>query len=163
MTTAVENLAIRFETANQAVIDTVAGMDEAQLGRHCSTEQCTAAALACHIAEANGLIAGWVQAVAAGESLPQITMADVDRINADRAAANTVCAKPEALAQLRESGAATAAVIRGLRDEDLERTTPFSLFGGADFSARTLIERILIGNATGHLPSLQAAAKTTEG
>ena len=50
-------------------------------------------------------------------------------------------------------------MLRTLRDEDLERTAPFALFGGAEVSVRALIERVLIGNVEAHLPGLRAAAE----
>jgi hypothetical protein len=158
MDTQGDELACRFEAAHRAVLAVVEGLDEAQLNAHCAAEQCTAAALACHVAEAHALIAEWVRAAAAGEALPEITMADIDRSNAERAVANAGCSQAEALARLRTNGAAAAAVVRGLRDEDLERTAPFALFGGTAVSVRTLIERVLIGDPEQHLPSLQAAA-----
>ena len=158
MGTQTEDLARRFEAAHRAVVETVERLDESQLGASCEAEQCTAAALACHVAEAHAVIAEWVRAAAAGEALPEITMADIDRSNAERATANAGCSKAEALERLRTNGAAAAALVRGLRDEDLERTVPFALFGGAEVSVRTLIERVLIGDPEQHLPSLQAAA-----
>jgi len=158
MGTQAEELARRFEAAHRAVVEAVERLDEAQLGTSCEAEQCTAVALGCHVAEAHAVIAEWVRAAAAGEALPEITMADVDRSNAERAAANAGCSKAEALERLRANGAAAAAVVRGLRDEDLERTAPFALFGGSEISVRTLIERVLIGDPEQHLPSLQAAA-----
>jgi len=158
MNTHVEELARRFETANQAMITVVEQLDDAGMRAHCATEQCTAAALAAHVGEAHPVIADWVRAAAAGEPLPGITMADIDRINAEQAIANAECSKETALAQLRTNGAAAAAMLRTLQDGDLERTTPFALFGGSEVSVRTLIERVLIGNVESHLPSLQAAA-----
>ena len=158
MGTQVEELAQRFEEANRAAIAAVENLDEAGLGAHCAAEQCTAAALAAHVGEAHPFIAEWVRALAAGEALPAITMADIDRINAERAVANAACDKETALAQLRTNGAAAAAVLRTLSDEDLDKTAPFALFGGAEVSVRALIERVLIGNIEAHLPSLRAAA-----
>jgi hypothetical protein len=158
MGTQAEELARRFEAAHRAVVEAVEHLDEGTLGTPCQAEQCTAVALACHVAEAHAVIAEWVRALAAGEALPEITMADVDRINAERAAVNAACSKEEALARLRTNGAAAATMLRGLRDEDLERTAPFALFGGTEVSVRTLIERVLIGDPEQHLPSLQAAA-----
>ena len=153
-----EALARRFEAAHHAVVETAERLDETQLGGRCDAEQCTAVALACHVAEAHAVIAEWVSARAAGQALPDITMADIDRSNTERAAANAGCSKVEALARLRTNGAAAAAVVRGLHDEDLERTAPFALFGGAEVSVRALIERVLIGDPEQHLPSLQTAA-----
>lgn len=160
MSTQVEELARRFEETNQAAITTVERLDDAGMSTPCTAEQCTAAALAAHVGEAHPIIADWVRAAAAGEPLPTITMADIDRINAERAVANAQCSKETALTQLRANGAAAAAMLRTLRDEDLERSVPFALFGGAEVSVRTLIERVLIGNIEAHLPSLQAATQT---
>ncbi len=158
MNTQIEELARRFETANQAMITVVEQLDDAGMRAHCAAEQCTAAALAAHVGEDHPLIADWVRAAAAGEPLPAITMTDIDRINAEQAVTNAECSKDQALAQLRTNGVAAAAMLRTLQDEDLERTAPFALFGGAEVSVRTLIEGVLIGNVESHLPSLQAAA-----
>jgi hypothetical protein len=158
MGTQTEELARRFETAHYAVVAALERLGDSQLGSRCQAEQCTAVALGCHVAEAHTVITEWIRALAAGEPLPEITMANVDRINAERAAANAGCSKAEALERLRTNGAAAAAGVRGLRDKDLERTAPFALFSGTEVSVRTLIERVLIGDPEQHLPSLQAAA-----
>ena len=154
----VEELARRFEEANQATITAVEALDDAALRSQCEAEQCTAAALAAHVGESHPFIADWIRGAVAGEPLPPITMADIDRLNAERFVANAACSKETALAQLQTNGATAAATLRTLRDEDLERTVPFTLFGGSEVSVRTLIERILIGNVETHLPSLRAAA-----
>ena len=96
MSTQVEDLAQRFEEANRAAITTVERLDETGLRGHCTAEQCTAAALAAHVAEAHPIIADWVRDAAAGEPLPAITMADIDRLNAERAVANADCRKETA-------------------------------------------------------------------
>ena len=57
MGTQVEELAQRFEAANEAAIAAVERLDEAGLRAHCAAEQCTAAALAAHVGEAHPVIA----------------------------------------------------------------------------------------------------------
>ena len=150
-------LAIRFEQANSDVIAAVEECSENRLHTLCPAERCTVAALACHVAEGHALGADMVRTVLNDEPLPALTMDMVDQINAARFALNANRSRAEAIERLRRDGALAAAVLRGLGDADLDRTTPFTLFGGATTSVRELIERILIADPEGHLPSLRAA------
>ena len=158
MATRAQALAERFEQASDAVIAAAEGLSDAQWQAYCAAEQCTVAALVCHIAAVHQVGAEWVRTVAAGGSLPPVTMAMVDEQNAQLAAENAHCDKAEAIERVRRGRAEAAALIRGLGDEELDYETPFTLFGGAPVSAQSLIERILITDPVTHLPSLRAAA-----
>jgi hypothetical protein len=140
-----------------AVITAVEPLDAASLRQPCPVEQCTVAALACHIAAVHGAIAGVVQAMVAGEALPSLTMEDIDRTNAENAAANAARGKDEVIGRLQAGGEAMTTQLHGLRDDDLARTAPFTLFGG-DVSVQTLVEQAVIAHTEQHLASLQAAA-----
>jgi hypothetical protein len=153
-------LATRFEQANRAVIAAVARYDDDQMHASCPVERCTVAALACHVADVHALGTDWIKKVVANEPLPAVTMDRIDQINAGQFTRDADRTRDEALTRLRRNGAAAAAVLRGLGDDDLERTTPFTLFGGPTTSVRELIERILIADPEGHLPSIRAAVAT---
>jgi hypothetical protein len=157
MSQEVQRLAARFEEANRQVIAAIAAGTEEQLSALCPAEGCTVAALACHVADVHALGTDWIRTVLAGRPLPPITMDTVDRINAERFALNANRTRSEALERLRRHGAEAARLLRGLDDADLDRTTPFTLFGGPTISLRDLIERVLIADPEGHLPSIRAA------
>ena len=100
-----------------------------------------------------------LRAIVAGEDLPPLTMEDIDRNNAENAARNDGLGKDEVLARLRTGGEAMTTVLRGLRDDDLARSAPFTLFGG-EVSVRTLVEQAVLEHTAQHLASLQAAVGT---
>jgi hypothetical protein len=152
-----EQLADQFARVHGDVVAAVAELDGVDLARRCAAEQVTVAALAGHIAQVYGVNAGWVQLMVAGQPLPDITMADIDRINAEQAGLNAGLGKDELLARLQANGDRMIAVLRGLRDGDPERTAPFGLFGGAPVSVQTLVEQGLLAHVEEHLASLRTA------
>jgi hypothetical protein len=81
----------------------------------------------------------------------------VDQINAKQFARDADRTKTEALERLRRNGGDAVAVLRSLGDADLDRTTPFALFGGPTISVREVIELVLIADPEGHLSSIRAA------
>lgn len=157
MSTQASELTTRYAQVLDAVITAVEHLDAASLRRLCPAEQCTVAALACHIAAVHGAAAGFVRAIVAGEALPPLTMAYIDRNNAENAASNAARGKDEVIARLRAGGEAMTTELQGLREDDLARTAPFTLFGG-EVSVQTLVEQAVIAHTEQHLASLQAAA-----
>ncbi len=153
----VRELVCRFEQANRTVIATIERCSEDQLLGLCPAERCTVAALACHVADSYALGADWVRTILAGEPLPPVTTDTVDQVNAQEFARNAYRTKREALERMRRNGAEAASVLRGLSDADLDRTAPFTLFGGPTTSVRDLIKRVLIGDPESHLRSIRAA------
>lgn len=151
-----KELAAQFAQVHGAVA-AVAALDASDLARPCAAEQCTVAALAGHIAQVYGGNADWVRAIVAGRTLPDITMADIDRNNAEQAVLNARLGKDEVLARLQANGDRVLAVLRELRDGDPERTAPFGLFGGAPVSVQTLVEQGLLAHVEEHLASLRTA------
>ena len=59
--------------------------------------------------------------------------------------------------RLRTEGRAAVEMVRGLSDEQLDRTAPMAFAGGAEWSAADVIERVLIGHPVQHGASIQAA------
>ena len=153
------DLKTRYTHALDAAMAEVESLNAASLRRRCSAQQCSAAALACHIAGVHATVAGWVQAILAGEALPSIAMADIDRSNAEQAALNDQIGKDEVLGRLRTSGEVMTAALGGLHDDDLARTKPFTLSGG-DVSVQTLVEQAVIAHTAEHLASIRAAVAT---
>jgi hypothetical protein len=159
MDTHPSDLTTRYAQVLDSVITAVEPLDAASLRRLCPAEQCTVAALACHIAAVHGATAGFVRAIVAGEALPSLTMEDIDHINAENAAGNAERGTDEVIARLRNGGEAMRMELRGLGEDDLARTAPFTLFGG-EVSVQTLVEQAVIAHTEEHLASLQAAMGT---
>lgn len=72
-------LAARFEKANRDVIAAIADTPEAQLNAFCPAEQCTRAALGCHVAEVHHVAAEWLHDMLATGKWPPVTMDDEPR------------------------------------------------------------------------------------
>ncbi len=150
-------LAATFEQANDAVISAVEGCTEDQLRNVCNGEGWSVAVAAHHIATAHASFAELLRQVANGRDVPAITMEMIDAANARHAEEHASIGRNEILTALRTNGAAAAATIRDLSDEQLNRTAPISFAGGAPWSAADIIERTLVGHALGHGQSIREA------
>jgi hypothetical protein len=159
MDTRAKALAERFERANLDVRVAIAAATDDELALVCPDEQCTLVALACHIGSVHEVGIDWVQSIRDGRALPAITMDDVDRINRAYVGSKANASRSEALELLERGGAVASAGLRNLRDADLNRASPFSLFGGATISIQTLIEQVVIGDPVGHLVSIRSVLK----
>jgi hypothetical protein len=151
-----QQLAGRFERANQAVIEIVESADEEQLRAICEGEGCTVAALGYHVAGVHGLAAGWARDVAEGRELPALNWDMLHDINAEQFAANADRGRDEVLALLRHNGQAALHAIRGFSKEELSRSAWFPLFE-RQMTTADMIEGVLIYDVESHLPSMQAA------
>ena len=153
-----EALAERFEQVNNELIAKVEGCSDQQWWATCQGEGWSVGVTAHHVAGGNRAIAGFVQTIANGEPMPPITMEQIDQMNAQHAQEFANCTKAETLELLRSSGEAAAGMVRGLNDEQLDRSQPLTVMGGQQVSAQQFIEMVLIGHVQGHLQSINAAA-----
>lgn len=120
----------------------------------CPEECWSVGVVAHHIAEDHALLAGFVRQLAEGEPLPDLTAAQIDAMNAERAQACADCTRDETLALLRRHGANAAALVRGLSEIQLDRT---GAFFGQRLTTEQLIEGILIGHIVEHGRSIRQA------
>ncbi|MCC7372618.1 MAG: DinB family protein [Chloroflexi bacterium] len=157
MSSRAAGLADAFERANAAVIAAVEACSDAQVRAICEAEGWSVAVAAHHVAQTHVALAGLIQLMASGQPLPPITMEMIDAGNAQHAEEFKNVSKADTLAALRTNGAAAASVVRGLSDEQLDRRSPMSFVGGAEWSTADIIERILIGHPTEHVQSITAA------
>ena len=67
------------------------------------------------------------------------------------------CGKAETVGLLRQTAAAAASTVRGLSDEQLDRSQPLQLMGGGPVSAQMFTEMVLIGHVQEHTKSIKAA------
>ncbi len=146
----------RFEQANQEIVRTVEQCSEAHWRATTSGERWSVGVVAHHVAEGHKIIAGLVQAVAAGQSLPTLTMEMLDQMNAEHARQHANCTRAETLDLLRQNAALAAGTVRGLGDDQLDRTASV-LAGMPPMSVQQIIERILIGHVQEHLQSVRTA------
>ncbi len=150
-----EGLAKQFEAKAAEFTTTVESLTDAEW-KKASAEQWPVGVAAHHVAGAHEPIAGIVKAVATGGPLPGLSMADIDRGNAQHAKEHANCTKAETLALHKKGAAAAAAVVRGLSDAELDRSSVI-LKDMPAMSAQQAVENILINHVKSHLDNIRAA------
>lgn len=151
-------LADQFDQAIGEFAKTVEACPEKQWQAMCGDEGWTVAATAQHVAGQFPLEREYISAAAEARQMPAYTWDDINGMNERRAQASSACGKAEVLKLLRGDGASMSAYIRGLSDEQLDRTGVLALADGASVSTQQLIEGgVLIDHVQGHLQSIRAA------
>jgi hypothetical protein len=149
-------LAERFERANEELITTVAGCDDAGWRAICPDTGWRVAIQADHLAIGEAFVADLVGRLARGESVQPLPIAAIERANDERAALVADTTRDEVVALLRRNGASAAAIYRELTDEQLERGGPLV----AELPARTVeewIDFLAIGELERHGDAIRRA------
>ncbi len=149
-----EALAAKFEEANNDVISMVESASDDQWKAVCADEGWSVGVVAHHVAGGYPLIAGLVGALASGAEIPPLTTEQLDQGNVQHAKDHADCTKEETLEMLRTGSAAAATAVRGLSDEQLDKTSTV-IAGAPDMSVDQVIENVLIGSAAGHGASIK--------
>ncbi|MGH2586923.1 MAG: DinB family protein [Dehalococcoidia bacterium] len=152
-----ETLAKQFEATNEAVIAAVEQCSGDQWSAVCAGEAWPVGVTAHHVGSSHQPVAGLAQAIANGQPLPPLTAETLNAGNAKHAQDFANCTKEETIVLLRDGGVQAAAIVRGLGDEQLNRSA--TVFGN-EMSAQQAIEGILIGHPRSHLESIRAAMGT---
>jgi hypothetical protein len=79
-------------------------------------------------------------------------------MNAENARKNANRAKADVVAELRSNGAEASAYVRGLGDEELQRSAVL-FFSPEPVTADFIIENVLVNHSLEHLESLRAAVQ----
>ena len=149
-----EALAAKIDQANNDAVATIDGLSSDQWAATCADEGWSVAVTTHHIASGYTPLTGLVQAVANGADLPALTMDMIDQGNIKHAEEFANCSKEETLEMLRSGGAAAAAAVRGLSDDQLDKSAVI-LAGAPEMTTEQIIENLLIGSTTGHHASIQ--------
>ena len=148
-------LADHCVTAIQAVIDLIAQASPDTLHRKCEAEGWTATAVAAHVAISQDFLVERVRRIVADEEFPPFDAAAFHGGNARAAEMNAGLSSGQVFALLRDHGARSTDYVRGLSDDDLDRSRAIPVMGDNPTTAEQFIERVLIGHAEAHLQSLR--------
>ena len=152
-------LADQTDEAINEVVAFVETLPEDKWTAFCDPEQCTAAALATHIAfAATGVLNALVKPVVTGEPLMPITPEQLHAGNAENARKYANRSKAEVLADLRTNGTEASSYVRGLSDEELQRSAVL-FFSPEPVTADFIIEHVIINHSLEHLESMRTAAQ----
>ncbi len=148
-----EALAKQFEAKVQDAVVTLEKLRDADWQKVTEAEKWPVGVTAHHFAGVPEQIAKMVEAVVAGQSLT-FTSEMLDQMNARHAKDYAQCTKAETIALLKKGAATAAAVIRGLRDEQLTKSgTVFS--DAPPMTAEFLIIGALLNHIDEHFGSIR--------
>ncbi len=124
----------------------------------CPGDQCTVAALICHIGNSNiGMLNGIIKPVAEGAPRPNFSPEDLHRWNAESAQQCAAASREQARELLRTGSAPAIAYVRSLTNAQL--ATSFDLAMRPEpVTLEAMIVHGLTGHPREHLASARAAA-----
>jgi uncharacterized damage-inducible protein DinB len=155
MTQRSETLATAFAQVAGQILTVTDGLSDAAWNVAPAGEARTAGQIAYHMAEIYHNFSGLIQLAVAGQPLPVLTMEIVHGLNAEEATRYVGAGREDALALLRQNGAATAALLRSLSDAQLDTGTEFF---GHSMTVESLAQNGLVAHAEEHLASIRSAA-----
>jgi hypothetical protein len=154
-----DDLATRFEQANAEFVRVISTLTPEQWSKQCPGEGRTVGVVANHVAEDHGVLAGLILGVAQGGEFPLITPEALNQINAEHAVRAANVSRDDTVTLARDEAAKAIAMLRGLSDEQLARSSILSAVGGA-MSCAQVAENILIGHIGMHLSTIQQGASS---
>jgi len=150
-----KELVERFNGLNNELISFVEKCSDEDWKKVVSGEGWTIGVVMRHIAGAHfGLLLDFAKDIVAGNTLPEMSMDQIDKMNAKHAQDHANCTKDEVLNMLHKNGSSLAEFVNGLDDEGLAKTAHFSL-AGSDINTKQLI-KIIIHGGTEHLTNIKA-------
>jgi hypothetical protein len=150
-------LAQHLEQASDALMAVVEQCSPAELTARCAqcascvAAGCTVAGAAYHVAVDQCALEQWLRRLACGEDWPFPL-----RRAGYRDARYAVTTRDATLSLLRQNRDSAASFVRGLSDEQLDRSAPVVPAGGRPWSLHQLIEGMLIVHTETHCTSIEA-------
>lgn len=154
-------LADNFERLNAEVVAVVSDCPAESWSALTESEGWTVAAVATHIADGYGAVAGWSAALAAGQAVAT-TLADINGANAEAAPRNASRAPDDVVALLQRRAARLATQIRSYSDAQLATAAPFAEAHG-DVSVERILAGLLMRHTRTHLASIRATIERKSG
>lgn len=153
-----EQLANRIEEGAAGLAAFVEGLSEAEWQTPVSaTDRRWVGVVAHHVASMYPIEIEVARAIAAGNTVTDVTPEAVNQINAKHAAEHAQASKSETLDLLRRNSHAAADAVRTLTDEELDRAAPFSLAFGAPVTTQFVIEDHALRHSWHHLARIRKA------
>lgn len=150
-------LAERLEAGARA-LDLVAGaLSQAEWETRIPKDGRTIGVVVHHVASMYPLEIQLAQLLADGKPIAGVTWDAVHALNAQHATEHAGVTKEVALALLRRNSAATAAAIRALSDEALDRAEAVSLNADAPLTCQFFLEDHAVRHSYHHLARIRAA------
>jgi hypothetical protein len=154
-----ETLAKQFEAKVQEALAVVEQLSDVDWKKVTAAEHWPVGVTAHHLANAFEIVPGVVTAIVSRDPRGGFTRAMLDQGNAHHAQEHAHCTKAETVALLKKGGAAAAATIRVLTDDQLSKRAP--VFTDAPpMTAEQLIQGALIHHVDEHIGSIRKTVVT---
>ena len=150
-------LAGRLEEGARKLMAFATGLTDAEWRTRTPKDGRTIGVIVHHVATVYPLEIQLAQTIAAGKPVEGVTGDDVNKMNAGHARENDKITKAAAIDLLRRNSAAPAAAIRTLKDEELDRATPVSLYSDAPLTCQFVLEDHAVRHSYHHLARIQSA------
>jgi len=147
-------LAIQFGSKLHDAVALLRTLDDTDWKKVTVAEQWSVGVTAHHYASILESVGELVSALAAGQAPEGFTRATLDEMNALHARDHAHCTRAETIALLEKSGASTAAVLRGLSDEQLAKRGTV-LTDAPPLTVEQLIALVLIKHADQHFGNIR--------
>ena len=147
-------LADTIQAFNDAVMAFVDRCPEEAWRKTCPNEDWQVGVVARHVADGHFQVTRLAQTLLQGAPLPELTMEQVIEQGNTHAREHADCTPEEVKKLLAENGAAAAAFVAGLSDDDLDRKGHLALVGG-EVSVEQLLTFVIIHSGGEHLTSMQ--------
>ena len=159
MATKGDALATQFEAKVRETAAVLERLTDADWKKTTTAEKWTVGVTAHHLASAYEAVAGIVTTIVSGGSRGHFTRATLDELNARHAVEHAGCTRSETLALMRKTAASAASVVRGLGDDQLDKSGV--VFDDlSPMTAEQLITGGLIEHTDEHLRSIQDTVAT---
>jgi SAM-dependent methyltransferase len=108
-----------------------------------------------HVASIYPVEVDVARAIAAGNTVTQVTWEKINELNGKHAAEHSGASKEETIELLRKNSGDAAAAVRTFTDAELDRAAPFSLSFGAPVTAQFVLEDHAVRHSWHHLARLR--------
>jgi hypothetical protein len=152
-------LADRLEEGARALAAFASTLTDAEWHTPVPKDGRTVGVVVHHVASVYPLEIQLAQALAAGKPVTGVTWDVVHAMNAGHAAEYSAVTKEAALDLIGRNGAAAAAAIRALSDQELSRAAPVSLYSDAPLTCQFMLEDHAVRHSFHHLAKIRAAVK----
>ena len=154
-----EALAERLEKGADALVSFAAGLSPEEWETPIPHDGRKVGVVVHHVSNMYPLEIQFAQMIAAGTRIEGVTMADINKINAEHAASFANVTKEAAINAVRKTSAAAAAAIRALSDDDLDRAVLVSLYEDAPLTCQFMLEDHAVRHSYHHLMLIRRALK----
>ena len=150
-------LADRLEQGVRSLIAFATGLTDAEWQIALPRDGRTVGVIVHHVASVFPIEIELAQQLAKGQAIVGVTAEAINEMNARHAIEHAAVTKDEAIELLRQNGAAAAAAIRALGDEQLAKAAPVSLYADAPLTCQFLLEDHAVRHSYHHLARVRRA------